>query len=118
MPEPINISKDRVTYDLPKSKDTKVFGPDFWAAFHDLAKRVPCDECRDKAESFMVFFHDMVNVRVGKPVYDEKNFKTWVTYVSNLGEERKKRTDRKVLAFISAIVVSTLIIVIVKTKNL
>lgn len=105
-----------VTYRLPKSKDTKVFGPEYWAAFHDLANRIPCDGCREDTNSFMVFWHDLVNIKTGKKVYDQKNFNEWIKRVDKLVEEKKKRTDRKILGFIAAVVVSILIVVIIKTK--
>ena len=114
MAEIIDISKTVVSYELPNSKDTEVFGPSFWAAFHDLANRVPCDGCRDHAKSFMVFWHDLVNLRKGAKLYDEKNFKEWLNRISELQEERKKRTDRKILALIAGITVAILLIVILR----
>lgn len=76
-----------VTYELPLSPDTSVFGPPFWQAFHDLANRVPCGTCRDKMSSFMVFAHDMVNFNLGKPVYDKKNFIFWIKLISQLNNK-------------------------------
>lgn len=67
-------------FDLPKTVDTTVFGPKYWSAFHTLAENIPCSGCRGFAEKFMVFFHDMVNKKLGKPLYDEKNF-TFFTHL-------------------------------------
>lgn len=58
--------KINVAYELPLSVDGNVFGPVFWNAFHDIASKVPCSGCREEAESFMKFFHDLVNYRTGK----------------------------------------------------
>lgn len=66
--------KIKVTYELPTSVDGSVFGPSYWQAFHDLASKVPCGGCRQETESFIKFFHDLVNYRLGKQIYDKKNF--------------------------------------------
>lgn len=63
-----------VCYDLPTTTNPEIFGPHYWAAFHDLGSRVPCPGCRGFAEKFLVFFHDTVNVKTGKPLYDKENF--------------------------------------------
>lgn len=75
---------EKVCYDLPLSADPKVFGPPYWASFHDLAHRVPCPECRSMAEEFMVFFHDVVNKKLAKPTYDQDNYDKVKAYVNSL----------------------------------
>lgn len=61
-------------YVLPKNIDPDVFGPYYWKAFHNLADRIPCSLCKPYAQKFMIFFHDTVNKKLGKPLYDEKNY--------------------------------------------
>jgi len=106
-----------VTYELSNSKDTTTFGPSFWIAFHDLAKRVPCDGCREHAESFMVFFHDLVNVRKGVPIYNKDNYNKWIKRISELAEEKKKRTDRAILGFVAVVVIAILVVTLIKTTK-
>lgn len=65
---------ERDCFSLPTTSNTEIFGPAYWKAFHQLAHQVPCSGCRDFAEKFMVFFHDMVNIKLSRPIYDQKNF--------------------------------------------
>lgn len=76
--------KIKVAYDLPTSLEPFVFGPDYWFAFHDLARRIPCGGCKKEAESFLVFFHDYKNYELGKKIYDKKNFINWINKISKL----------------------------------
>lgn len=80
--KPKEIVKD--CYNLPGSADPTVFGPVYWNAFHDLAKRVPCPGCRSFAEKFISYFHDVVNVKLGKPLFDSANYNEMKLYISNL----------------------------------
>lgn len=79
-----NKDTETVCYKLPNTTDPSKFGPDYWAAFHDLAHRVPCPGCRGFAEKFMVFFHDTVNLKTGKPIQDEQNFKQFTQLYCDL----------------------------------
>jgi len=69
-----NKEFERLCFELPRTGDSSVFGPHYWAAFHKLAHNVPCSICRGFAEKFIVFFHDTVNKKLGKPIYDQENF--------------------------------------------
>lgn len=67
--------KSSVTcYTLPKNVDPNVFGPYYWKAFHDVADKIPCDLCRPYAQKFMIFFHDVINKKLGKPLFNETNY--------------------------------------------
>lgn len=77
----------RVTYTLPTSVDTSVFGPAYWGAFHDLASRIPCIACREKMQSMMTFVHDYVNYRLGKQIYDKQNFINTLNEISKLKKQ-------------------------------
>lgn len=68
-------------YSLPDNSDPSIFGPPYWAAFHDLAHKVPCPTCRTFAEKFMVFFHDVVNKKLDKPIYDKQNYDDMKQYL-------------------------------------
>lgn len=69
---------------LPNSSNPEVFGRPYWAAFHKLAADVPCDKCRHFAEKFMIFFHDTVNMKLGKPIYNQQNFNTFTQLFADI----------------------------------
>lgn len=69
-------------YNLPTDVNPAVFGPKYWAAFHNLAHKIPCSGCRDFAEKFMVFFHDVVNQKVGHPIYNRDNYNSMLLYLN------------------------------------
>lgn len=75
---------EQVCYTLPKDGAPEQWGPKYWTAFHDLAARVPCDGCREEARDFMTFFHDWVNQKTGKPIFDQANYDAWVAKISEL----------------------------------
>ena len=81
------MQSEKICYELPVTPETKVFGPKYWEAFHDLANRIPCGNCRQAGSSFMVFFHDLVNMKLGKPIYNKENFDGWVEKIKNLKVE-------------------------------
>lgn len=68
-------------YNLPDSPEPAIFGPSYWFAFHDLTHRIPCPSCRTFAEKFMVFFHDVVNRKLEKKVYDQQNYDEMKAYL-------------------------------------
>jgi hypothetical protein len=76
-----------VTYNLPTSVDTEIFGPVYWAAFHDLASKIPCGICKEKMEQTMIFVHDLVNQRLGKSIHNPENFKKYLNYISKLNNK-------------------------------
>lgn len=100
----------KVCYTLSTSVDTSVFGPTYWEAFHDLASRIPCVGCKEHAESFMRYWHDLVNVHTGKPVFDQANFNKWNEIISN-------NAKRKQTIMISVIVVLIVALVIVSISK-
>lgn len=76
-------------YELPLNPDTNVWGAKYWKAFHSIANRIPCSSCHDEAVSFVSFWHDVVNTKLGKKRYDEANFKQWTDKICeiNVSEE-------------------------------
>lgn len=75
---------EKVCFNLPTTVDTSVFGPEYWNAFHTLASKIPCGGCRGFAEKFMVFFHDLVNVKTGAKIYDQANYNYFLSAISKL----------------------------------
>lgn len=71
-------------FNLSTNPDPSVFGKSYWEAFHTLAGDIPCSGCKTFAEKFMVFFHDLVNIKVGHPIYDQKNYDYFLQFFSDL----------------------------------
>lgn len=69
---------DIVTLKLPNTHDTRIFGPEYWKAFHKLSEMIPCPKCQVKAVAFMKFFHDVVNKDTGKRIMYQQNYDRWI----------------------------------------
>lgn len=78
---------DIVTFKLPNSKDTQVFGPKHWEARHYLDSIIPCSACRSHAMPLGVFVHDIVNLSTDKPLYDEANWKEHIKQINELNQK-------------------------------
>ena len=46
------------------------WGPCIWGELHEVAGKIPCSECKPFGVRAMRAVHDMVNVKLGKPVFD------------------------------------------------
>jgi len=75
---------DVITLALPRDSDPTVFGPRYWETLHKLVDRIPCPACRNKAVPFMSFFHDVVNKKTEKPLFDPKNYNEHIEFISKL----------------------------------
>lgn len=71
-------------YDLPTSVDPRIFGPSYWKSLHDVVHKIPCGVCRTFSEKFMIYFHDVINKKLKKPVYDQKNYDEIKQYLQSL----------------------------------
>ena len=79
-----------LTYRLPTDLDTDVFGPHYWGALHNLVENIPCSICRNDAIGLMRGMHDVVNVKLDKPVYDKENFDKFLAHICTIKAERDK----------------------------
>lgn len=61
-----------------------VWGPIKWRELHTWAESIPCAECRGFAEMFATANHDLVNLKLGKPVHDKANLVAYLTEVDAL----------------------------------
>lgn len=68
-------------FSLPRSKDKDVFGPPYWKSFETIAHNIPCPPCRQHGEQLVSFMHDVVNLKLGKPIYNKENFSRWKKYI-------------------------------------
>lgn len=78
------MSYDIVTLTLPKDSNPAVFGPKYWQSFHRLSENIPCPSCQEKAVPFMKFFHDLVNFKTQKPIFDKDNFNKHIDIISKI----------------------------------
>lgn len=69
---------------LPKTPDTTVFGPEYWKAYDAVSNSIPCSGCRHEAVSFISFFHDLVNKKLEKPLYNADNYNNWLDTLQKL----------------------------------
>lgn len=81
---PVN---DIITLKLPHSPDTEVFGPKYWEAFHALAEMIPCTACKNGAMHLEIFKHDIVNLHLGKKVFDKSNWDKMYAMVTELNKK-------------------------------
>lgn len=70
-----------VVYSLPRTHDPETFGPNYWKAIHSLVNKVPCPSCREDGKSLFVFAHDVVNKKIGKPIFDQQNYNKWKDHI-------------------------------------
>lgn len=73
---------------LPNDHNPDVFGAPFWESFHTLSNMIPCPTCRNKAVPFMIFFHDIVNKKTGKKIYDPQNFNYWIEHIKKIDTKK------------------------------
>lgn len=66
-----------IVFALPRSKDKDVFGPKYWKAFAKIADEIPCPPCRAHGKELISFMHDVVNLKLGKPIFNPQNFENW-----------------------------------------
>ncbi len=73
---------DEIVFDI-----ADVCGPATWSAIHHLAENFPCAPCAEDAGSLMRFAHDLVNVKIGKPVHFPDDFRQWAGLVFETSAE-------------------------------
>lgn len=52
----------------------EVVGPYTWGIIHQLVEEFPCAPCAEDGAKLMRFTHDIVNMKLGKPLFDAGNF--------------------------------------------
>ena len=86
---------DIVTFKLPNSGNTQIFGSKYWEAFHTLAEMIPCSICRKDAVPMMSYMHDLVNYKINhtpnfNEIFDKKNFEKWIDKSCEIKEKLKE----------------------------
>lgn len=78
-----------LTYRLPTSMDSDLYAP-YWEALHSITSEIPCSICRKDAEKRMIFFHDSINAKLSKDIYDMANWKKYLTELCDLKDKYEK----------------------------
>lgn len=90
------MPEKRLVYDLPSEGSPDVWGKYYWDAFNDLAHNIPCGECAEETKTFLSFYHDYVNKKLEKPVFDEQNYNNWKNKINM--QQRLTDTESMLLA--------------------
>lgn len=70
-----------------KSGGKEDWGPCIWGELHEVADKIPCDECKGFGVRAIRAVHDMVNVKLGKPLFDREGFLRFARDVQNSVEK-------------------------------
>ena len=65
-------------------------GSEIWKEREQANAKISCDICRDKAEKLETFTHDIVNARLGKKIFNKKNWDEHVEIVNCVNDSCKK----------------------------
>ena len=65
-------------------------GKHIWAERKKVNNKIECESCRDEANKLETFTHDLVNVRLGKTVFDKNNWNKFVGIVTCANNSCKK----------------------------
>lgn len=66
---------------------TKAAGQRTWELLHGLADNYPCPPCKPVFQTLMSGAHDVVNIHLGKKVYDRKRFEQFVDLVNEAAHQ-------------------------------
>lgn len=80
----------KTCFDLPEHGPN--WGSKYWNAIHTIADMIPCSICHDDGVELFKFSHDLVNYKLGKKIWDQKNFDTWVQKIIDI--KNKEGNDK------------------------
>lgn len=80
-PDPTVARPGPVTHGNPDEAAPEVWGPRKWRELDEWARSIPCPPCRDFGAKAASAIHDVVNVKLGKPVHDPPNLKWFADVV-------------------------------------
>lgn len=69
------------THGNPDEQPPSEWGPKKWRELEEWARSIPCLPCRDFGARAASAIHDVVNVKLGKPVYDPTNLRWFADVV-------------------------------------
>jgi len=68
---------------------SECWGPIIWSYLHGIVDAIPCPKCRSEGQKLMIFIHDIVNVKLGKEIYDKRNFREVLAELDELRKNLK-----------------------------
>lgn len=66
---------------------TKSLGRRAWYVFHAIMDNYGCDACKPTGQILVSGIHDMVNLHLGKGVFDKKRWRTFLELVAKAAVE-------------------------------
>ncbi len=79
----------------PAEHYTEALGTRAWKLLHGIADNYGCEACRHGAQTLISGIHDVVNVHLKKPVFDEKRFKEFSEMVEDANKLISGATHEK-----------------------
>ena len=84
-------------YGMPKeglSNDEwrRLIGNRTWALLHGIIDHYPCEQCAEGGRTLISGIHDMVNLSLGKPIYD---FDRWQDFLGMVDKARRHNPHSK-----------------------
>lgn len=59
-------------------------GSKIWKKIDEDVDKIDCGTCKDEGKKLISFAHDIVNARLGKPIFNKKNFDEYVKIIDCL----------------------------------
>lgn len=56
-----------------------VYGPLWWAKLEQDVAAINCPPCRAEGQALLSAMHDLMNLKLGKPLFDANNFRRVAT---------------------------------------
>ena len=64
--------------------DKHNWGPKAWNALNEVCDAIPCPSCRKHCKDMIKFEHDLVNIKLEKPIYDEEHFDKYLALIHDV----------------------------------
>ena len=84
-----------LTYRVPTTMDSDYYSP-YWDSLHHIVSEIPCSICRNDAEKRMIFFHDSINAKLGKPIFNMQNWKKYLIEMCALKDKYEKNNWQQI----------------------
>lgn len=78
-----------LTYRVPTTMDSDYYSP-YWASLHNICEEIPCSICRNDAKERMIFFHDSINAKLKRPIFNMSLWKKYLTEMCELKDKYEK----------------------------
>jgi hypothetical protein len=69
--------------------DKHNWGPKAWRALNEVCDAIPCPSCRKHCKDMIMFEHDLVNIKLEKPMYNEEHFDKYMQLIRDTAREER-----------------------------